>query len=93
VAEADPIGIPFRWLNPVGAADFDGDGVPDIILPSLDCDRLAVVSFAGGTPRELGSMQLRSTILTSLIAADLDGKGALDLIYGLRNGELMVIRR
>ena len=38
-------------------------------------------------------MQLRSTILTSLIAADLDGKGALDLVYGLRNGELMVIRR
>ena len=104
VAEADPIGIPFRWLNPVGAANFvgdrvtevaadlsgrltlyqrdgtkfereaersgcsthligstvldmsviedvNGDGVPDIILPSLDRDRLAVVSFAGGTPR------------------------------------------
>ena len=108
MAEADPIGIPFRWLNPVGAANFDGDsvtevaavvtphlsgrltlyqrggtkfereaecsgcstyligstvldmsviedvngdGVPDIILPSLDRDRLAVVCFAGGTPR------------------------------------------
>ena len=104
VAEADPIGIPFRWLNPVGAANFvgdrvtevaadlsgrltlyqrggtkfereaecsgcstyligstvldmsviedvNGDGVPDIILPSLDRDRLAVVCFAGGTPR------------------------------------------
>ena len=38
-------------------------------------------------------MQLRSTIVTSLIAADLDGKTALDLVYGLRNGELMVIRR
>ena len=31
--------------------DVNGDGVPDIILPSLDRDRLAVVSFAGGTPR------------------------------------------
>ena len=38
-------------------------------------------------------MQLRSTIVTSLIAADLDGKGALDLVYGLRNGELVVIWR
>ena len=38
-------------------------------------------------------MQLRSTIVTSLIAADFDGKGASDLVYGLCNGELMVIRR
>lgn len=26
IAEADPIGIPNRWLNPVGAGDVDGDG-------------------------------------------------------------------
>lgn len=150
IAEADPIGIPYRWLNPVGAADFDGDGVTevaavvtphlsgrltiyqqaggrfvreaersgysthfigstvlamsvitdidgdgvsDIVLPSLERDRLAVVSFAGGTAREIGSMQLRSSIVTALVAADLDGKGAPDFVYGLRNGELVVIRR
>ena len=74
-------------------ADIDGDGVVDIVLPTLDRDRLAVVSFAGGKARELGSMQLRSSIVTSLVAADLDGKGAPELVYGLRNGELMVIRR
>jgi len=26
-AEAYPIGLAHQWLNPVGAADFDGDGV------------------------------------------------------------------
>jgi hypothetical protein len=26
IAEADPIGRPHRWLNPIGAADFNGDG-------------------------------------------------------------------
>lgn len=26
VAEADPIGLTHRWLNPIGVADFDGDG-------------------------------------------------------------------
>ncbi len=29
VAEADPIGLTHRWLNPVGVADFDGDGKPE----------------------------------------------------------------
>lgn len=32
IAETPPIGTPFRWLNPVGVADFDGDGKPDIAL-------------------------------------------------------------
>lgn len=150
VAEADPIGIPNRWLNPVGAADFDGDGVTeiaavvtphlsgrltlyqqagdrfvreaersgysthfigstvlamsvvtdvdgdgivDIILPSLDREQLTVVSFAGGKARELGAQPQRAAIVTSIVAADLDGKGAPDLVYGLENGDLMVIRR
>jgi hypothetical protein len=30
VAETPPIGQPFRWLNPAGVADFDGDGVLDL---------------------------------------------------------------
>lgn len=150
VAEADPIGIPNRWLNPVGAADFDGDGITeiaavvtphlsgrltlyrqagdgfvreavrsgysthfigstvlamstatdvdgdgivDIVLPSLDRENLAVVSFAGGKARELGAQPQTAAIVTSIIAADLDGKGAPDLVYGLENGDLMVIRR
>jgi hypothetical protein len=30
MAEADPIGLAHRWLNPVGVADFDGDGKAEI---------------------------------------------------------------
>ncbi len=30
VAETPPIGRPSRWLNPAGAADFDGDGAVEI---------------------------------------------------------------
>lgn len=30
LAEANAIGRPSRWLNPVGVADFDGDGMPEV---------------------------------------------------------------
>lgn len=32
VAENEPIYLPFRWLNPVGVADFDGDGETEIAI-------------------------------------------------------------
>jgi hypothetical protein len=38
LAEAQPVGLPNRWLNPVGIADFDGDGkaeVAAVITPHI----------------------------------------------------------
>ncbi|MBL6946116.1 MAG: VCBS repeat-containing protein [Rhodospirillales bacterium] len=32
LAESAPIGLPNRWLNPIGAEDFDGDGKVEIAL-------------------------------------------------------------
>ncbi|MDA0305271.1 MAG: VCBS repeat-containing protein [Proteobacteria bacterium] len=32
IAETRPIGIPQRWLNPVGVGDFDGDGSNEVAL-------------------------------------------------------------
>ncbi len=32
VAETEPIGQPYRWLNPAGVADFDGDGQMEVAL-------------------------------------------------------------
>jgi FG-GAP-like repeat len=86
-AETPPIGQPFRWLNPAGVADFDGDGVLD-----LACVR---------TPHIGGVLQLwtarqgklvqtyeegdvsnhvnRSRHLNLSIVADFNGDGRMDL--------------
>ena len=30
LSQSKPVGAPMRWLNPVGVADLDGDGVPEV---------------------------------------------------------------
>jgi len=74
-------------------ADIDGDGVVDIVLPSLDKRRLTAVSFAGGKGREIRSIRHDSPIVTAIVTADMDGRGELDFVYGLENGAVVLIRR
>ncbi|MEX2617866.1 MAG: VCBS repeat-containing protein [Alphaproteobacteria bacterium] len=150
VAESRPIGQSHRWQNPVGAADFDGDGkteiasvvtphlsgtltlfrrigrilepvasihgyanhfigstvlamhavadvdadgLADIIIPSLDRRRLVAISFAGGSAREVQSIAHDSPIATSIVMADIDRNGTPEIVYGLANGAVTVIRR
>ncbi len=50
-AATEPIGTGFRWLNPVGVGDFDGDGdreVGWVVRPHLDAT-LTVADIAPGT--------------------------------------------
>lgn len=150
LAESPPIGAAFRWQNPVGAADFDGDGrteiasvvtphlsgiltlyrrngtvlepvasaagysnhfigstvlgmhqaadvdgdgITDIVLPSLDRRRLTAVTFAGGRTRVLHVVENPAPIVTAIVMADLDRTGAPEIVYGLANGAIMVVRR
>ena len=150
IAEANPIGRPHRWLNPIGAADFNGDGqvelaavitphiggwivlyrhdgqhlreigrwpgfsnhaigstvlgmstvvdangdgLSDIIAPAQDRSVLKAVTLVDGELAELQSVSNTSAITTSIVAVDLDGNGLEEIIYGLGNGNLVVIRR
>ena len=88
VAESPAIGLAYRWLNPVGAGDFDGDGKKDIavvqtphlggvlILYRIEGDRL--VEFARQTG--YSTHAIGSTVLGMAAVLDLDGDGADDIL-------------
>jgi len=147
-AEAPAIGMANRWLNPVGVADFDGDGrfeaaavitphiggtlklyerrggnlvedhaqfgfsnhamgsrvlalaaildvngdrVPDIVVPDAGRRNLLVVTFAQGTYRELARWPIAGRLATGVVAADLDGDGDDEIVYGDGERRLNVI--
>lgn len=149
-AEAAPIGRRHRWLNPVGVADFDGDGTKEvavvvtphingllriyavappalvpkyeasgfsnhdngsrelgmsafgdalgdgrtvIALPTHRRHSLRLVTFAGGEFADIAVIAHRAEISTAIEMADLDGDRRPELVYGLRNGRLIVVRR
>ncbi len=76
----------------VGAKDnvcefaFDGDGLPDLAVPSRDRDRLRLIGLRGGVVRELADIDLGGTVGTAIVPA---GPGAL--VFGLADGRLMVL--
>jgi len=148
IAQSAPIGRANRWLNIVGAADFDGDGkmeiaavitphiggtlalyeaqgsrlakdgdafgfsnhvigsrqlgwsaildvngdgIPDMVLPNASWRSLRAVSFAGGF-KELAAVPVGGRLATAIIAADLDGDGQAEILYGLESGALKIMR-
>ena len=80
-----------RALDMSAAADFDGDGILDIALPSLDRSRLRIVSFAPA-PREIASVALPAKAVTNIgLVAVKSGPPAI--VAGLTDGSLVVARR
>ncbi len=147
-AESEPIGQPFRWLNPVGvgdfdgdgrreiaavvtphvgavltlyewrgerleiehqapgfsnhaigsrelglsdAADMDGDGIPDLIVPDAARRNLRVVTFAFGTFRQLAEVHNTDTIDLAVVVQDLDGDGRPEAVIA-PGGRLKVVK-
>jgi hypothetical protein len=71
-------------------ADFDGDGVADIAVPSLDRRNLRIVSFAPKA-REIASIKLPAEAVTNL--GLLKGAVMPALALGLADGSLVLAER
>ncbi|MCW5693974.1 MAG: VCBS repeat-containing protein [Pseudolabrys sp.] len=80
-----------RALGLSAVADFDGDGTPDLVLPSRDHASLRIVAFKP-VPQEIASIKLPSDARTDLGVIKRDGT-APAVLAGLADGSLVVIRR
>lgn len=80
-------------LGMAAVLDLDGDGADEILLPDQGRSRLSGVGFAGGKFRVLWTVANRAPITTSIVIADVDGSGAADVLYGLDDGSVWMLRR
>lgn len=69
-------------------ADFDGDGIADLAIPSFDRNKLRILAFAP-QPREVAAVMLPAKIVTNLLLVD----GNSAIAVGLSDGTLAVIKR
>jgi hypothetical protein len=79
-----------RALNMSAAADFDGDGVLDLAVPSLDRSKLRLLSFMPA--HEIASVALPAPAVTNLGLVPIENSPPA-VVLGLADGSLVAVRR
>lgn len=98
IARAPPIGMANRWLNPIGAADVDGDGRTELLAvrtPHIGgvlevwqvrgADLVRRWSWPGVSNHVYGSAAQGSSALR-----DVDGDGLADVVLPTQDGRVLV---
>jgi hypothetical protein len=92
VAEVPDVSNHFIGSKALGmswTADFDGDGHPDLAVPSLDRRSLRLIAFAPAV-RDIARVSLPARIVTNIGPTGIGGRPGL--VAGLEDGRLVVIR-
>lgn len=89
LADVSTHAIGSRALEMSVVADFDGDGRPDLALPSLDRRALRLIAFAPG-PREIARVPLPARVVTNLGLVQRASRPAV--AAGLEDGSLVLLR-
>lgn len=77
-----------RALSLSATADFDGDGRPDLTIPSFDRHALRLIAFAP-TVRDIARVALPGRVVTDLALVQVRRRPAV--LAGLDNGQLVLV--
>jgi len=80
-----------REQDQAAVVDWNGDGVADLAVPDARRRQLRIVTFAGGTFKDLERIDNPQRIVTAVLPTRFDQSARIAIVYGLADGTLIAI--